>query len=645
MQSRGYRADIDGLRALAVALVVAYHAFPGALRAGFIGVDIFFVISGYLLGGVLLREIGEGNFRLTEFYARRMRRIFPALFVVLAALALWAHLFSMADLLAELGRQTAYSSAFVANLLFYGQAGYFDSSAEEKPLLHLWSLGMEEQFYLALPLLLLALRTPGRAWKGLLGLAALSLAYGAWRTPSAPAEAFYLPHARAWQPLAGVLVVILENKLRGGGRSVFRWLGAGQLAAAVILLAGLAWIRPGAGYPGLWALFPVAFAALALLLGGLGECALSRILSARPLVYLGRISYPLYLWHWPLLAIARREGAEPGALSIFGILLASLALAAATHHLVERPIRLLAPAAWLRARSTRLCAAGLALSLAFAFYGHAVAQGFLFTAKQRRQAGLASYRTYHYNEIYRAGRCYGDNLEAPAIESIARACFEPARPGADRIFLWGDSYAAHLYPGLAAVFPEAEILEISQSGCPPTFEAYQNASAKCAEMNKAALEKIIRARPRIVLLAFNWWRHVQGGRLEAVLGTLGDVVARLKEAGVEPVLLGPLPRWKVAPPNLLIGKLQAGEPLPIRHADSLDRTAFYDEKQIAAEAAGWGIRYLSLTEQLCDPSGCLTMVPGKSEVPMQWDDGHLTAEGSEWLVRSLAPRLGPGRNR
>src|SRR6185503_2137061 len=301
-----YRADIDGLRAVAVVSVLVFHAFPELLPGGFVGVDVFFVISGYLITTILLGELLQARFSVLRFYERRIRRIVPALLLVLSItfVAGWALLFSD-----ELKGMSGY---FLSGVLSAGNlrnlmgGGYFDSASDLTPLLHLWSLGIEEQFYLVWPLVLtlgvgksLSLRRLG-VWIACSLVASFLL--GIWLTPQHRSAAFYLPFSRYWELAAGGLLALL-NRARAPGLSV--WI-ANLLAAAGGLALGTAVLvidgtRP---FPGFWALLPV-LGAVSLIAAGPHAWLSRELLSARPMVGIGLISYPLYLWHWPLLSLAR----------------------------------------------------------------------------------------------------------------------------------------------------------------------------------------------------------------------------------------------------------------------------------------------------------------------------------------------------
>ncbi|HJR21579.1 MAG TPA: acyltransferase, partial [Dongiaceae bacterium] len=295
-----YRADIDGLRAVSVIAVVLYHAGVPLAGGGYVGVDVFFVISGFLITSLILHEQAAGAFSLIDFYHRRVRRILPALFAMMSACAAagW-FLLAPADYI-KLGKSIVGATLSVSNFYFWRDAGYFDTPAAEKPLLHTWSLGVEEQFYLVFPLflILVARHVPHARLPLTALLCAASFAAGAIGAFRDPVEAFYLPHARLWELMVGALLAMGALPAPGNARlrSGAALLGLGLIAMPVLLYSH------DTTFPGIAALPPVLGAALVIWSGMGGSSMAGRALATRPLVFLGKISYSLYLWHFPLLA-------------------------------------------------------------------------------------------------------------------------------------------------------------------------------------------------------------------------------------------------------------------------------------------------------------------------------------------------------
>ena len=342
-----YRPDIDGLRAVAVLSVVIFHAFPNSLKSGFIGVDIFFVISGYLISSIIFENIDRGSFSFGEFYGRRIKRIFPALTLVLLSCLVFGWFGLLGDEFKQLGKHMAAGAGFVSNFFFWQEVGYFNNAAETKPLLHLWSLAIEEQFYIFWPLLVWA--TWKRKTLFLVLFATLliaSFAYNVHLVRLDPTATFYSPATRVWELLAGVLLAYYSTHAKLNAAKVGEiWEPTALMrhiasSLGVLLLAfGLYKIDSGRPFPGTWALFPVLGSFL-LIFAGPAAWFNRFVLSNRLLVWVGLISFPLYLWHWPILSLMRIIESEAPAPYFRNLaVIASLVLAWMTYYFVEKPIR------------------------------------------------------------------------------------------------------------------------------------------------------------------------------------------------------------------------------------------------------------------------------------------------------------------
>ncbi|HXA65842.1 MAG TPA: acyltransferase family protein [Bryobacteraceae bacterium] len=355
-----YRADIDGMRAVAVLLVIVFHAFPSHLKGGFVGVDIFFVISGFLISGILLKELRRGTIHFTNFYARRVRRIFPALITVLGLLLVLGCFVLIPEELKQFGKHVAVASVFGSNFLLWSEVGYFDNLADTKPLLHLWSLGIEEQFYLVYPLLLwLAWKARVNLFVAMTVVFSISFAWNLSRFGASDGYQFYSPQTRFWELMVGSMIafavvtrppILKEMRLWSMARigrlcslptvrveSIARHSLAG-VGLGLIVLGALS-ISPNDSYPGVLALLPTLGAAL-LIATGPDTLVGRRILSHPIIVWFGIISFPLYLWHWPLLSFQRLlNGETPSAILRLGVVLLSVLLAWITTKLIESPLR------------------------------------------------------------------------------------------------------------------------------------------------------------------------------------------------------------------------------------------------------------------------------------------------------------------
>ena len=423
MSATPYRPDIDGLRAVAVLAVVAYHAWPRALGGGFVGVDVFFVISGFLITRILLAP----DFSFASFYARRVRRIFPALLIVLAATAAIGATFLPPDNLRNLLVHTIGGGLFVANIVSYHDVGYFNGVAELKPLVHLWSLGVEEQFYLLWPVLVwLAVRKKVLA-PAIAIVAVASLALFLWWSERDPRAAFYLSPARFWELLAGAMLVRTAVPER--------WRGAAAATGVALIAASAVLLSAETEFPGLLMLVPVVGACLVVASPGAHRAG--RLLASRAAVAIGLVSYPLYLWHWPLLSLLRNFDRAPSTAAICATVALAFVLAALTWRTVERP---------LVALRLRPLAATLA-AVMLAGVGLAAAAREAMPAESNEIANAACTARYPFRP---------DGLWFCRL----------SKDTAPTVLLLGDSHANHLYDGVAEVFPNDAVLAIG--ACMPT---------------------------------------------------------------------------------------------------------------------------------------------------------------------------------
>ena len=607
-----YRADIDGLRAVSILLVVGYHAQPWLVPGGFIGVDIFFVISGFLITRIILTQAKAGTFSALGFYARRVRRIFPALIVVLAVTYLIGWFVLLPDGFALLGRSTAAGVAFVSNLFQLGQTGYFAPDAAENPLLHLWSLGIEEQFYIFWPLLLVLMfgSKHRRFWMAAIAVASFGvsllifLGYKEW--------SFYSPISRAWELLAGGIVA---NRLVDVPvAQPRRFPQADNLLAAIgiaAIVGAAAALNKDSLFPGAYALLPVLGAVLIIIAP---NSAVNRILlSSRPMVWIGLISYPLYLWHWPLLSyLAIMRNGVPNFVDIWAAVIVAVALSWLTFRFVEIPLRHNPNAV------PRLSFALLAVGVAGIATAIGAGFGFRFPAEIRDIAVLSP-----QNNAGLRDKCFletkGARLDAGCIEQGDKPL----------LFLWGDSTAAALYPGLkkAEETIPFRLAHFAAPGCAPILAANVN----CDAVNDLVFGFVKSSHPQIVLLHAMWDRTHN-------LEKLGETIGQLKALNIPRiVILGPVPLWKRTLPLALVNNYRFRHVIADRIAWGVTGAGSDEQMQAFSRAAG--VEYISAWRALCDGEGCLTRVGPDADDVVTTDIVHLSDAGSKFLVKTIKGSL------
>ncbi len=554
-----YRPEIDGLRAIAVVPVVLFHAGFPVFSGGFIGVDVFFVISGYLITGILLADIDKQRFSIARFYERRARRILPALFCVLLSCLPLAWFAMLPDELARFGKSIVAVIGFASNITFWLEEGYFSAASELKPLLHTWSLAVEEQFYIVFPLLLFVLRKVSRRNLTLMiGCAALCsfvlCEIAAYRFQLAN---FYLAPTRAWELLGGSFCACIGRQSFRRGADGLALAGLALILAAIFLLDGTV------VFPSHWALLPVA-GTIMLILFARAENGVGRLLALPPLVGIGLVSYSLYLWHQPLFAFARLAVNGPVTREMMlGLALLALALSVLSWRFVEQPFR--------RARGAGEARRSLRLAVVIALLLTATGAGFWLSK------GLPGRFTPSRDPMIIAMTAAdppapeGEPVCPEAGDGTSTPCVIMPLPGAvHRVALYGDSHAMALLPALRELARQrhAELHYAATAGCPPLIGGYilngNLQGGACADMAAQELAHARAAKVDTVYLVGRWtlyashdpmtpegryllagvphplfWTRADSARTMASL--LGDTVARYRAAGIRVIVVDQLP--------------------------------------------------------------------------------------------------------
>ena len=632
---RDYREDIDWLRAIAVLAVVAFHFEAPAVFGGFVGVDIFFVISGYLITGIIQSEVNSGTFSFARFYERRVRRLLPALYAMVALTPIPSFYYLLTSERSEFFRSVAAVVTFTSNFFFWFQTGYFDHAAVEKPLLHTWSLAVEEQFYLALPLLLWMLLRFFRSSRvalpvafGAMTLASFALSVWLMRTDRS-ANAFFMSPPRAWEFLIGGLIAI-------DGFPVLRNALVQQIArgiAVVLIAIPIFSLRQGPGFPGFNALTPCIGAAM-LIWSGIGVPTLMRSLYSPLNVvrFFGQISYSLYLWHWPLFTFARfsKSGLVLDAIDKIALFALTVAVSYLSWRYVEQPFRRgsLAPT-----RRAAFRIAGLATVVLLAGSAGGIVLSRTPSDADRAALQLEAFNGYNYQPLYRDGSCF-----SPASGVFDDACLGFAT-GKTNVLLWGDSLAAHYFHGLSkATDPQAvNILQATQAACMPTFNAAAQGNASCRSF-AGQMDAFFRDRkPDLVILSADWLEYARPPRFDGMIADIRQTISQLNEGGVPVVLLGPAVQFRSRLPSILMRA-------HLRHVDVgsadlvLPEIFALDARMKTALPTHDRFSYISVVDAICSSQQCpLTIDAG---IPLAWDHAHLTAEGSAYVMDRLTPMLG-----
>lgn len=610
-----YRRDIDGLRALAILPVLLYHVHVPGLGGGYVGVDVFFVISGYLITGIIAREIDAGRFSLKRFYERRARRILPALFAVVAAvLVLSAWLYLPGDF-AGVPPSALMALGFLANVWFFSNTGYFAGGAETMPLLHTWSLGVEEQFYIGFPLLLwlIARYLPQRRVLVVAGLAALSFAWALLKSHDTDGFAFYMLPPRAWELFAGALLALgAVPEVRRG------WLRQGlALAGAAMVLGAVLLYDKQTVFPGLTALPPVLGTVLLI------HCApgtlVGRVLSLRGPVAVGLISYSLYLWHWPVIVFAEYARGQP--LAGLGQALAvavSLVLAWLSWRFIERPFRDTA-----RFDQRRI----------FVWSGAAMAALGIAAAALLPLGGWPSRFPPEVARLAAAKADFSPARDACLSEEIGGErpdCTLGAKANPTAL-VWGDSHGVELAWVLGEVYAKRGegVIQRTRGSCPPVLGYAVANDPGCARFNAATIAEI-EASPvtRVYLAAF--WANGVIGADPATVTRLDATIARLRRAGKAVTLIGPVPPQPFDVPRALAMAAAQG------------RTVAGSTAADYARGAGWlqqhYPRWQAQGVTVLDPARVL-VAGGRTRieaggVPLYFDSHHLSLAGARAVVAS-----------
>ena len=662
-----YRPEIDGLRSIAVLPVVLFHFSVPGFAGGFVGVDIFFVISGFLIGSILWAEChGTGRISLVNFYVRRFRRLAPAYFVMCLATGVAGYAILLPFEFYEFGKSLIAATVYLSNVFFYMGAGYFDSAAEEKFLLHTWSLAVEEQFYVFLPLFLLLLgghrrRTLALSWI----LAAVSLLACVAVTYRDHNATFYLFPFRAWELFAGVLLAMhtagRDRPLALGGW--VSWTGMALLAGSIVL------IPAGTDFPGALAIAPVLGTVL-VLANGREDNAVNRLLSARPMVFIGLISYSLYIWHWPVATLSLYyRGEYSGVPELLFWLGLTFGISWLSWKYVETPFRRGPGTAPWRVFGAVAAGSGALIAFGAAVYlGKGLPQRFGAETRAHIEA------SQDFFQAQDSSRC---RVRAEGPFAGLEICEIGPEGKAPDFAVWGDSHLWAFHAGLDLAAREADRAGwmIWRAGCPPLFGISKVENTATVEENESCAAANAQIREAIgtlegirdVLLVGRWSYYAEGGGIgldahnrielahrgaggetagtEAYGRAVAETVAGLAEQGLDVFVLRQVPEIaeydsRVVSRMLAHGRLQGDSALagltgvPVAEAQ---RRSAASEAPFMQLADGGAITWLDTWPVLCGGTACSVMREGRA---LYFDNNHITNEGARALRHVFDPILG-----
>lgn len=624
-----FRQDINGLRAIAVLAVVLFHFNPEWLPGGFAGVDIFFVISGFLITGIIFRKLDNNSFTLLAFYKSRAQRIIPALAVLCTVLlgVGWFYLLPLEY--SQLGKHIASSLGFFSNFTYWKEAGYFTASAHEKWLLHTWSLSVEWQFYMVYPIVLLGLSKlmPLRYLRRLVLVACVAgfgfcVASSLWW----PQPAFYLLPSRAWELLAGGVACLYPIKL--GVRHQRLLEGTGLL----MLVAGFVLLREDDIWPGYLALLPVLGTVAMIVAARQDSVATNTGFSQ----WTGKISYSLYLWHWPVVVLLSYAGLLHNTAYILAGIALAFALAATSYRFIE------STSSRKASPKQRWAFAQVSALIASLFVGAAAVNATEGAVTPLRAVSISDRARFVQDYATRQKNLYESYwLKCDAFSAFTerhQQAIDPSctqKQGSGGVFLWGDSHAQALSLGLRTELKKGTpFYQVASASCKPSLTDDTGRSTDkriaCNYSNRLALSSIQALRPDVVVMA---------QKSDHDKTQWSEIAARLKSYGVKHiVLMGPLPQWAPSLPSVIANRHWGGNDAYITDA-ALDQSIMAANRAMPKLIDARSLDFVSLIDKLCIANSCLVRVGGDNSL-LQIDDGHLSEKGSIYIVKNyVMPEL------
>jgi len=630
-----YRPEIDGLRALAVIPVILLHAGFELFSGGFVGVDVFFVISGYLITTIIIEDIENKRFSIINFYERRARRILPALFFVILVCIPFAWIWMLPSQLKDFSQSLIAVSLFASNILFWRESGYFNAAAEEKPLLHTWSLAVEEQFYILFPIfLILAWRFgKNRVFWMIVVMASISLLLSEWGWRNKATANFYLAPTRAWELFAGSIAAFIVQKQGVQKNNLLSLTG---LAAIIVSIFFYDETTP---FPSLYALAPVLGVVLLVLYAD-KETLAAKLLSAKGFVGIGLVSYSAYLWHQPLFAFARICSlGNPSLLLMSTLSVISILIAYFSWRYIEKPFR--RKNAIKHSYVFLVSLVGGVFFISIGYIGHSN-DGF----ENRLSPKQSEFLAYFENEIPE----WNYNMRLGLIDKYWLACdyydldayrasnptqvpkeikAECTKKSETRkiFFIWGDSHAQQFSYGVRNLLSDRlAVRQIASSDCVPKLVSESSDIDYCQKSNFEAYKFIYENKPEFVLLA-----QAKNHDTHSYV----SLIRELQEIGVSKILLmGPSPQWVRDLPELLVRDV---ENIPIKLSLYRDEKTLKTNEELKKRFSQFdGVNFIDVIDLLCDNDGCLVYFGNDIKNGITtWDYGHLTPIASQYVANNI----------
>lgn len=614
--SFSYRTDIDGLRALAVLGVVAFHIAPWTMPGGFIGVDMFFVISGFLITSILWRDFDRDSFSLSTFYVKRIKRLFPALFVVIVACACLQLMIGLPDEVRSFGTSAIASVFYISNHYFLSVDGYFENSLETNPLLHTWSLSVEEQFYIFFPVLLFLIfkHDRYRVTRVLIILGCISLLLSEALLHVNKSTSFYITPSRIWQFFLGAVIAL--NPLK---RTVARWrLEALSLTSIAVLLVCFFVYSGRTAFPGLLALIPTVATGFVIFAGQQEGLYISKLLSNPLARFFGKISYSLYLWHWPIIVFYKLQiEPEPSTNDKYLIIVSSIVAGYLSWRFIEQPLR---HVSFKYEKATTYALGAISTIIVGGIGFFLMETGGIRWRDGDQKLTYIEYLNYDADPYYRTGTCFLTS-KSPDISSFDEDICIDFNADKSNVLIVGDSHSAQYYQALKENIPSVEFSQVSASGCRPLIN-YEGAD-RCTSLMRLTFERYIKEYDFDAIILAGRWE-------ERDVEVVQNTISTLKESVDKVIVLGPIIEYTQALPRLLARYDE--------HDPELDAARMYKEvKEIDFKMESMveleQFEYYSILGIICPDEGCKVFT--EDGTPVQFDASHLTHPGAIEVVQAL----------